>query len=109
VKGDHLFVANNGNGTVSRFALTSISTAALNVRSSLFGRPMSLGGANNAAVPGINLTSEELARVFCATSGTITLGDVNQTGNITITTSPRSHASNSFPAALACFSWSCTR
>jgi len=31
------------------------------------------------------------------------------TGNTTITTSPRSQASKSRPAALACFSWSCTR
>ncbi len=33
----------------------------------------------------------------------------NTTGNTTITKSPRSQASNSLPAALACFSWSCTR
>ncbi len=47
---------------------------------------MSIGGANNAAVAGINLTSAELARIFTASSGTITIGDSNQTGNITFTT-----------------------
>ena len=47
---------------------------------------MEIGGSNNAAVAGINLTSAELARIFTTSSGTITIGDTNQTGNITLAT-----------------------
>jgi hypothetical protein len=46
---------------------------------------MSLGGTNNA-VAGINLTNAELAQVYTTASGTVTIGDSSQTGNITFTT-----------------------
>lgn len=48
---------------------------------------MSLGGTNNTAVAGINLTNAELARIVTTSHGTITFGDTSQTGNITFTTS----------------------
>jgi sugar lactone lactonase YvrE len=72
--------------TVSKFALTGnmAATTAVNIQSSLPARPMSLGGTNKAAVAGINLASTELVRVFTASTGTVTFGDSNQTGNITI-------------------------
>ena len=59
------------------------STNQVTILSSASSRPMSLGGTNNAAVPGINLTSAELARIFTTATGTITFGNTSQTGNIT--------------------------
>ena len=46
---------------------------------------MSLGGTNNA-VAGINLTDAELAQIQTTATGTVTIGDSSQTGNITFTT-----------------------
>ena len=59
-------------------------TTAVTFRSSLASLPMSVGGANNAAVVGVNLTNAELARVFTSSFGTITFGDPAQTGDITV-------------------------
>ena len=55
------------------------------IRSSVESRPMQIGGSNNAGVAGINLTSAELSQIF-TTSGTLTIGDPAQTGNITFST-----------------------
>ena len=44
---------------------------------------MQIGGTNNAAVAGINLTSAELAQIQTAAGGTVTIGDAGQTGNTT--------------------------
>lgn len=60
-------------------------TTGLTVRSSQTSRPISLGGLNNA-VAGINLTDAELGRLVTTSGGTVTIGDSNQTGNITFTT-----------------------
>jgi hypothetical protein len=83
----NLFVA-NGN-TLSEFSpagnSTISTTGGVVIRSSQPTRPMSLGGANNA-VAGVNLTDAELSRIFTTFSGTITIGDSSQTGNITLTT-----------------------
>ena len=57
----------------------------MTIQSSVESQPMSIGGANNA-VAGINLTDAELARILTAPTGAITIGDANQTGNITLTT-----------------------
>ena len=46
---------------------------------------MSLGGTNTAVV-GVNLADTELTRITTLASGTVTIGDSNQTGNITFTT-----------------------
>ncbi len=46
--------------------------------------PMSLGGTNNGA--GVNLTDAELAQIQTTASGTVTIGNSAQTGNITFTT-----------------------
>jgi uncharacterized repeat protein (TIGR03803 family) len=82
----NLYVANFNNNTVSVFFQSNIAaTTAVNIRSSVSSRPMSLGGTNNAAVAGVNLTSAELGRIYTA-PGTITFGDGSQTGNITFTT-----------------------
>jgi hypothetical protein len=59
------------------------ATGGVTIRSSVASRPMSIGGTNNAAVAGINLTSAELARIATQPSGTLTIGDAAQTGNIT--------------------------
>ena len=75
-----LYVASYNVGKVSVFPL---GPTAVSIRSSVPTRPISLGGTNNAAVPGINLTSAELARIVTTPNGTITIGDSNQTGNIT--------------------------
>ena len=47
---------------------------------------MQIGGTNNAAVAGINLTSAELGQIVTTATGTITIGDSNQTGDITLAT-----------------------
>ena len=82
----NLYVANLGNNTVNTFAPTGVPTAGgVVIRSSLPARPISIGGTNNA-VAGINLTNAELAQIYTTASGTVTLGDSSQTGNITFTT-----------------------
>ena len=47
---------------------------------------MLIGGSNNNPVAGINLTSAELARIVTSSGGMVTIGDPNQTGNITLST-----------------------
>ena len=46
---------------------------------------MSLGGTNTAVI-GVNLTDTELTRITTLASGTITVGDSGQTGDITFST-----------------------
>ena len=78
-----LYISNLGNNTISKVAAALPATTQVTIRSSLPSRPMSLGGSNNAAVNGINLTSAELARIVTAPTGTVTIGDSTQTGDIT--------------------------
>jgi autotransporter-associated beta strand protein len=79
--GGNLFVVNGGDNTVSNFA----AAGGVVIGSSLPTRPMSLGGTSSA-VAGINLTDAELAQIRTTSSGTVTIGDSSQTGNITMTT-----------------------
>ena len=82
----NLYVTNAGNNTVSEVTPSIAATTAVTIRSSVESRPMEIGGTNNAAVAGINLTSSaELARlaVTSANGTQIMFGDSNQTGNIT--------------------------
>ena len=72
--------------TVSKFAPAHPATTSVTIQSSVESRPLSIGGANNAAVAGINLTSAELARLVTTSTGTVTIGDSGQTGDITLTT-----------------------
>ncbi len=82
----NLYVANASNNTVSKFAQVLTPAAGkVVIRSSLPSRPMSLGGAN-AAVAGVNLTDAELAQIQTISTGTVTVGDAGQTGDITFTT-----------------------
>jgi DNA-binding beta-propeller fold protein YncE len=85
----NLYVANYWNGgSVSELAAGSDFTptgGGVVIGSSLEDRPMSLGGTDDA-VAGINLTAAELAQISTTPSGTITIGDSSQTGNITFTT-----------------------
>jgi hypothetical protein len=60
------------------------TTSGVVIRSSLPTRPMSLGETKNV-VAGINLSDAELAAIQTAASGTVTVGDSAQTGNITFT------------------------
>ena len=78
----NLYVMNVGNNTVSKFAPAGGGVV---IRSSLSSLPMSLGGTNNA-VAGVNLTNAELAQIQTTSTGTVTIGDSSQTGNITFTT-----------------------
>ncbi len=71
--------------TISEFS-QAVPPGGVVIQSSVESRPMQIGGANNAAVAGINLTSAELARIITTSTGTVTIGDSNQTGNITFTT-----------------------
>ena len=54
----NLYVANFGNNTVEKFspAITIPAAASVVIQSSVESRPMLIGGTNNAAVAGINLT-----------------------------------------------------
>ena len=77
----NLYVANQSNNTIIKIDVTVASQ--VTIRSSLPSRPMFLGGNNNAATAGINLTSAELTRIFTTGSATINIGDSSQTGSIT--------------------------
>jgi streptogramin lyase len=85
---DGNFYLANGDNTIGRVPLSEATlgiaaTNAVTIQSSVESRSMSIGGTNGSAVAGINLTSAKLARIFTASSGTITVGDSSQTGNIT--------------------------
>ena len=81
----NLYASNIGNDTVSKVTLAP-ATSSVTIQSSVESRPMLVGGTNNSAVAGINLTSAELARIVTSFTATVTIGDSNQTGNITFTT-----------------------
>ncbi len=81
-----LYVSNFGSNTVSKFFLNTPLATSVTIRSSLPSQPMSIGGTNDSAVAGINLTSAELATIVTAPTGTITFGDTAQAGNITFST-----------------------
>ena len=74
--------------TIDKITMMTIpvTTDQVIIGSSVPSRPMSLGGTNNAPVAGINLTNAELACIVTTSTGSITVGDSNQTGNITIST-----------------------
>ena len=63
-----------------------IITTHVTIQSSVESRAMLIGGNNSNPVAGINLTSAELARIVTAPTGIVTIGDANQTGNITFST-----------------------
>ena len=84
----NLFVANSTGTTVSKFTPASItaSASAIEIQSSVESRPMLVGGSNSNPVAGINLTTAELAQIETTAGGSITIGDGQQTGNITLST-----------------------
>ena len=86
-RGD-LFVLNQDGDSVSEFApgKTLLAAGGVVIQSSVESRPMQIGGSNNAAVNGIDLTSAELAQIFTTSTGTVTIGDSSQTGSITFST-----------------------
>ncbi len=75
----------SANSTIVTFPRQAVlvTTSTVSFSSSVESRPIHLGGANNATVAGINLTNAELARIS-TNSGTVTFGDSDQTGNVTI-------------------------
>src|SRR5262249_41041666 len=81
----NLYVANSGDNRVVKVSspVVTTGTTQVTIQSSVASRPMQIGGSNNAAVTGINLTSAELATIVTASSGAITIGDSSQTGDIT--------------------------
>jgi autotransporter-associated beta strand protein len=86
----NVYVADASNDTIRAVRLLP---SAITVGSSVPTRPMSIGGSNNAAVNGINLTDAELARLLPGGGGSLTLGDANQTGAITLhTATPATNA-----------------
>ncbi|HET6884554.1 MAG TPA: hypothetical protein VFI31_30650, partial [Pirellulales bacterium] len=82
----NLYIANLVADTISETFPSYPATSQVTIQSSVESRPMQIGGSNNSAVSGINLTSAELSRIVTAASGAITFGDASQTGNITFTT-----------------------
>ena len=82
----NLYVANEGNSTVSLFAAATPAAGGVVIQSSVESRPMLIGGTNSSPVAGINLTSAELAQIYTSSTGTVTVGDSSQTGNITFST-----------------------
>ncbi|HEX3659782.1 MAG TPA: hypothetical protein VHV55_28615 [Pirellulales bacterium] len=85
----NLYVANADGNTVEEFSpgSTTIPAAAgVVIQSSVESRPMLVGGSNSSPVAGINLTSAELAQISTISTGTLTIGDGQQTGNLTFST-----------------------
>jgi sugar lactone lactonase YvrE len=84
----NLYVTNNGGTTVSKFspAIMAPSAGGVVIQSSVESRPMLIGGTNSSPVAGINLTTAELAQIQSTSTGTVTIGDSGQTGNITFST-----------------------
>ena len=78
----NLFVANY-DGNISEFTLATPVHGSVTILPSLPSLPMSIGGNNNAAVTGVNLTSAEFAAIAAANGGSIVFGSSSQTGNIT--------------------------
>jgi sugar lactone lactonase YvrE len=80
-----------GNLYISNFfgigALIRVAAGTVTVQSSVPQRPISVGGTANA-VTGVNLTDAQLARITA--SDVLTFGDLNQTGNITLTSATTS-------------------
>ena len=84
----NLFVGNKtGSPAVSEFVPANVyTTGGVLIQSSVESRPMLIGGTNSAPVQGINLSSAELSQIVTTATGTITIGDTGQTGNITFST-----------------------
>ena len=76
----NLFIVDCNGQKVWQWTPTLTATTAVTIRSSLPSRPMMIGGTNNAAVAGINLTSLETARLVTPATGTLTIGESAQTG-----------------------------
>jgi len=83
----NLYVANDGNSTVSEFSPIGSSHTAGGavIRSSLSIQPISLGGANNA-VGSIDALAAEVVQNQTASPGTPSVSDSSQTANNTFTT-----------------------
>ncbi len=83
----NIYATSYNNNKVVRYSNTLVSVpGGIAIQSSVESRPMLIGGTNTPPVAGINLTSAELAQISTTSSGTITIGDAAQTGNITFTT-----------------------
>jgi sugar lactone lactonase YvrE len=80
----NVYVADQYNEEIRKLAPLPVSSQ-VTIRSSLPSLPMSIGGGNGD-VAGINLTDAELACIQTLPTGTITIGDSTQTGNVTFTT-----------------------
>ena len=89
-----MLFSTNGNlyvsnivGSVSEFStIATPEASSVTIQSSVESRPMLIGGTNSSPVAGINLTTAELARIYTTSTGTVTIGDSSQTGNITFST-----------------------
>ena len=82
----NVYVADKYNSAIRKISPLSVAaTGQVTIRSSLPSRPMSLGGGADD-VSGVNLTDAELACIRTTATGTVTIGDAGQTGNITFTT-----------------------
>ena len=84
----NLYAANvDGGVALARFnSFLTTTGGGLVIQSSVESRPMSIGGTDNNAVNGINLTNAELAQIVTASQSTLTIGDTQQSGNITFNT-----------------------
>src|SRR5208283_3001483 len=76
-----LYISNGDNSTITKLTAAIAATTQVTIQSSLPILPISLGSTSSGT--GINLTSAELARIVTAPSGTFTIGDPTQTGDIT--------------------------
>jgi YDG domain len=81
-----VYSTDSSAGMIDKISVMPIlaTTNQITIRSSVPSRPISLGGTNNAAIAGINLTNTELAAIATTSTGRVTFGDEDQTGNITI-------------------------
>jgi DNA-binding beta-propeller fold protein YncE len=85
-----LYVANGEYTTISEFSATQPIASAGGVvfRTALPGQPINVGGASGT---GLSLSDAELAQLFTTAGRAVTIGDSNQTGDITVTGSVSRH------------------
>src|SRR5204862_1052556 len=81
-----------GSGPLLSLVEATAAGGGIIIQSSAPNRPINIGGAAGR-VAGVNLTDIELAEIVTTPTGTITIGDAAQVGNITFTTA--------FPATTA--------
>ena len=86
VLGSNITLQGADESIAGSVGLPGNAPATVTIESSVESRPMLIGGTNAIPVGGINLTTTELSHIVTSAGGTITIGDANQIGIITLDT-----------------------